>query len=91
MSAKVPESSPPLSNLDEWEDFVGGRYREGKSESEFRQYDAEANPRVAESYRSNHERQTLNYVLDKVEAVLRTNARQEERLRGGGIPEYSGR
>jgi len=44
---------------------VGGRYREGKAESEFRQYDAEANPRVAESCRSNLERQTLNYVLDK--------------------------
>ncbi len=65
MSAGVPDSSNPLSNLDEWEDFVGGRYREGKSESEFRQYDAEANPRVAEFYCSNHERQTLNYVLDK--------------------------
>ena len=65
MSAGVPESSAPLSNLDEWEDFVGGRYKEGKSQSEFRQYDAKANPRVADFYRSNHERQTLDYVLGK--------------------------
>jgi len=36
-----------------------------KSDSEFRQYDTEANPRLAEFYRSNHERQTLNDVLDK--------------------------
>ena len=65
MSTGVPESSNPLSNLDQWENFVGGRYREAKSESEFRQYDAEANPRVAEFYRSNHENQTLNYVMGK--------------------------
>ena len=65
MSTGVPESSNPLSNLDQWENFVGGRYKEAKSESEFRQYDAEANPRVAEFYRSNHENQTLNYVMGK--------------------------
>ena len=65
MSTGVPESSNPLSNLDQWENFVGGRYKEAKSESEFRQYDAEANPRVAEFYRSNHENQTLNYVIGK--------------------------
>src|ERR1700757_671605 len=65
MSAGVPESSSPFSNLDQWEDFVGGRYRAGKSESEFRQYDAEAKPRVAEFYRLNHEKQTVDYVLGK--------------------------
>ena len=65
MGAGVPESSNPFSNLDEWEDFVGGRYKEGKSASEFRQYDAEANPWVAEFYRSNHEKQTFDYVLGK--------------------------
>ena len=43
-----------LSNMEQWEDFVQGRYREGKSESEFRQYDAKANPGVAEFYRLNH-------------------------------------
>jgi inositol oxygenase len=65
MSTGVPESSAPLSNLDQWEDFVEGRYKQGKSESEFRQYDAKANPRVAEFYRCNHENQTVNYVLKK--------------------------
>jgi len=65
MSTGVPQSSNPLSNLDQWENFVGGRYKEGKSESEFRQYDDKATPRVAEFYRSNHVKQTLYYVLGK--------------------------
>src|SRR5205085_6962711 len=64
MSA-VPESANPLPNLDQWEVFLEGRYKEGKSESEFRQYDAQANPGVAAFYRTNHEKQTLNYVLGK--------------------------
>ena len=67
MSVEAPESSNPLSNLNQRQDFVGGRYREGKSGSEFRQYDAKANPRVAEFYRLNHEKQTLQYVIDKEE------------------------
>src|SRR5260370_38788622 len=63
MSATVPGSANPLPNLDQWEDFLEGRYKEGKSESDFRQYDAEANPSVAEFYSTNHEKQTVNYVL----------------------------
>ena len=59
----APES--PLKDLDEWDDFLTGRYREGKSEEEFRQYDAEANPGVANFYKLNHENQTLDYVLQK--------------------------
>jgi inositol oxygenase len=54
-----------MKNLDQWDQFVEGRYRHGKSESEFRQYDAQANPGVAEFYRLNHENQTLKYVLSK--------------------------
>ena len=65
MSATVPGSANPLPNLDQWEDFLEGRYKEGKSESDFRQYDAEANPSVAEFYCTNHEKQTVNYVLGK--------------------------
>ena len=65
MSPTVPGSANPLPNLDQWEDFLGGRYREGKSESEFRQYDAEANPGVAEFYATNHEKQTVEYVQGK--------------------------
>jgi len=42
-----------------------GRYKEGKSQEEFRQYDAKATPRVAEFYRQNHTHMTLDYVLGK--------------------------
>jgi len=65
MSATVPGSANPLPNLDQWEDFLEGRYKEGKSESDFRRYDAEADPGVAEFYCTNHEKQTVNYVLGK--------------------------
>jgi len=65
MSAGDSESANHLPNLDVWEDFVVGRYKQGKSESDFRQYDATATPRVAEFYRTNHEKQTLDYVLSK--------------------------
>ena len=65
MSAGDSESANHLTNLDQWEDFVVGRYKEGKSESDFRQYDAKATPRVAEFYRTNHEKQTVDYVLSK--------------------------
>jgi inositol oxygenase len=55
----------PMESLENWDEFLEGRYREGKSEDEFRQYDKQANPGVAEFYRINHERQTLDYVLGK--------------------------
>ena len=57
--------APLSSDMEEWDEFLKGRYREGKSEEEFRQYDAEANPGVAEFYRLNHENQTVDYVLQK--------------------------
>jgi inositol oxygenase len=60
-----PTSAQPLEDLDQWDDFLEGRYRAGKSETEFRQYDAQANPSVAEFYRLNHEHQTVDYVLRK--------------------------
>ena len=63
MSANAPEN--PLAGLDQWEDFLGERYKPGKSETEFRQYDATANPGVAEFYRLNHQHQSLDYVLGK--------------------------
>ena len=70
MSAAIPTPKPiadpkPLADLDQWDDFVGGRYKEGRSQAEFRQYDAAALPGVAEFYRLNHERQTVAYVLQK--------------------------
>jgi inositol oxygenase len=51
--------------MDEWDDFLTGRYKEGKSEDEFRQYDEKATPGVAEFYRLNHQYQTFDYVTAK--------------------------
>jgi len=65
VSTDIPGSAQPLENLEQWDDFLEGRYKEGKSETEFRQYDAQADPGVAEFYRLNHENQTLDYVLRK--------------------------
>jgi inositol oxygenase len=55
----------PLKDMDEWDDFLTGRYKEGKSKEEFRQYDEKATPGVAEFYRLNHKYQTYDYVLAK--------------------------
>ncbi len=55
----------PLKDMDEWDEFLTGRYQEGKTEEQFRQYDAEANPGVAEFYRLNHQFQTHDYVMGK--------------------------
>jgi len=59
--------NPLDADMEEWDEFLEGRYKEGKSKNEFRQYDAEANPRVAEFYRLNHMYQTHEYVLCKGE------------------------
>src|SRR5438477_5594041 len=55
----------PLKQLDDWDDFVATRYRQGKSEEEFRNYEADANPTVTQFYRQNHAGQTLDFVLKK--------------------------
>lgn len=56
----------PLSgDMGEWDVFLEERYKEGKSREEFRQYDAAANPGVAEFYRLNHTYQSHEYVLAK--------------------------
>jgi inositol oxygenase len=60
----------PLHSLDEWDDFVASRYREGKPEEEFRNYDTEANPGVAEFYRQNHDYQTFDFARSKEEEYL---------------------
>jgi len=67
MSATAHAGNGPMKSLEEWDDFVEGRYKEGKTDAEFRQYDATANPGVAEFYRLNHENQTVAYVLGKEE------------------------
>src|SRR5580698_1113584 len=63
----------PLAQLDDWDDYVTSRYKEGKDLSEFRVYDAEANPGVAEFYRLNHANQTLDFVLGKKKQYLGLN------------------
>ena len=55
----------PLRNLEQWDDFVASRYREGKAQEEFRVYSAETNPSVAEFYRQNHAGQTVDFVRAK--------------------------
>ncbi len=55
----------PLKSLDEWDDYVATRYQQGKSEEEFRNYKADANPGVTEFYRQNHACQTVDFVLSK--------------------------
>ncbi len=55
----------PLLELEEWDDFVATRYKEGKGEDEFRNYQQDANPRVTEFYRQNHRFQTLDFVREK--------------------------
>jgi inositol oxygenase len=55
----------PMKQLEDWDDFVATRYKEGKSEEEFRNYKADANPAVTEFYRQNHAYQTYEFVLQK--------------------------
>src|ERR1700761_8792793 len=59
------QPAAPMESLENWDEFLEGRYQEGKSQDEFRQYDKQANPGVAEFYRINHERQTFSYVMEK--------------------------
>ena len=65
VATHVVPSNAPLKDIDEWDDFLTGRYQEGKSEAEFRQYDEKATPGVAEFYRLNHQYQTFDYVIAK--------------------------
>ena len=51
MSEAVIHSNQPLHDLDEWDEFLEGRYRQDKNAEEFRVYDATATPGVAEFYR----------------------------------------
>src|SRR5438067_2413242 len=58
-------NNAPLKELDDWDDFVSTRYQLGKSEEQFRNYRADANPTVTEFYRQNHAHQTLDFALKK--------------------------
>ena len=65
MSATIPNPKPLNADMEEWDEFLQGRYREGRSKEDFRVYDKQAQPGVAEFYRLNHENQTVDYVLGK--------------------------
>jgi inositol oxygenase len=82
----------PLTNMDEWEDFLKTRYPEpasspvppapfetvnpAKSKQEFRNYEADARPTVREFYRLNHTHQTYDFVLAKKRDYLAFNRRE---------------
>ena len=65
MSETAVSAGNTLHSLEDWDEFLEGRYKEGRSKEEFRVYDATAQPGVAEFYRLNHEHQTVDYVLGK--------------------------
>src|SRR5215472_9338569 len=63
--ATVAPNAPLGKDMEEWDEFLQGRYKEGKNQEEFRQYDEKATPGVAEFYRLNHQYQTFDYVMSK--------------------------
>ena len=83
-------SHSPLQKLEEWEDFVRGRYPEppshpdksfqatdpNKKKEEFRNYEADARPSVREFYRQNHKHQTYEFAKAKRQEFLTLNRRQ---------------
>jgi inositol oxygenase len=73
MATTTITADAPLKDMEEWDDFLTGRYKEGKTEEEFRQYDAEANPGVAEFYRLNHQFQSFDYVMAKEKEYFSLN------------------
>jgi inositol oxygenase len=74
MAVKVQETvANSLTIEDGWSEFVAGRYREGKPEAEFRNYDKKVVPTVAEFYKTNHELQTLEFVLAKEKQYFALN------------------
>jgi len=62
---KPATHNEPMNQLEDWDDFVATRYRQGKTEEEFRNYEAEANPGVTQFYRQNHAYQTFDFVVQK--------------------------
>lgn len=63
-------TTDPLTSVEQWDDYVQDRYRPGRAEAEFRDYD-HAPEGVRELYRQNHEFQTLAAVQGKQRAYER--------------------
>lgn len=86
------KSNAPLSNLEEWDDFLKVRYPENgngngaatpfqtvnpnKQKEEFRNYEADARATVREFYRLNHRYQTYEFVQSKKKEFLKLNRRK---------------
>ena len=64
MQPRRRQSHRPFG-FEEWEDFLKDRYEPGKTEEQFRNYKADANPVVTEFYRKNHTYQTFDFVMEK--------------------------
>lgn len=62
----------PMTNLEQWDDFVKSRYDPGKKQEEFRDHE-NATPAVREFYRLNHTHQTRDFVLNKKRQWLQRN------------------
>jgi len=84
------KANAPLSNLEEWEDFLKVRYPENgqpgapgfqatdpnKKQEQFRNYETDARPSVREFYRLNHRHQTYDFVQAKRKEFLSFSRRQ---------------
>jgi inositol oxygenase len=82
------QTNQPLSNLEEWEDFLKERYPEPagtagfkavdptKTKEQFRNYEANARPSVREFYRLNHKHQSCDFVRGKRQEFLSLSRRR---------------
>lgn len=72
----------PLNSLDEWEDFVEGRYENEtertkyKGKEAYRQYDEGTHDTVKKFYHLNHKHQTLDFVKQKRRELLTLNRKK---------------
>lgn len=72
----------PLNSLDEWEDFVEGRYENEtertkyKGKEAYRQYDEGTHDTVKQFYHLNHKHQTLDFVKQKRRELLTLNRKK---------------
>jgi inositol oxygenase len=80
MSTKMDPT--PLNNLDEWEEDLLRRYPdpesivEGKTTSEYRNYETPQRDTVKEFYRLNHTYQTFDFVKQKENEFLRFSRKE---------------
>lgn len=74
-SSHPPQQSNPLDGLNQWDDFVGSRYRADRKPEEFRDYSRNTPPGVREFYRLNHTYQAREFVLRKKKEYIGTRRR----------------